>query len=206
MLVHFISLECYPAAKTGGLGDVVGALPKYLNQLDAEVHVFMPKFKMRWFEGKRYEYKHVSQFYLHQEQIHYGIAEVADTLETLGFRLFVVDIPGKFDRDGVYAGSDGSFFGDEVSRHICFQRAYLNYAVNDESRPDVIHCHDHHSGLIPFIIKYCHGYSKLAMTPTVFTIHNERYQGAFSWSSHHLLPQFDAWKRGFLTGITPSIL
>jgi starch synthase len=194
--IHFVSMECYPCAKVGGLADVVGSLPKYLNKLDCDVSVFIPKYRMKWFEGKTYDYKHVSNFYLHQERIDYGIAEVKDA--NLGFRLFVIDIPGKFDRDGVYASANGSFFGDEVQRHICFQRAYLNFIVNKENTPDLVHCHDHHTGLIPFIMQHCEGYRSLSYTPVVFTIHNERYQGVFPWAMHYLLPQFDSWKAGML--------
>ncbi|HRD08511.1 MAG TPA: glycogen/starch synthase, partial [Saprospiraceae bacterium] len=153
-------MECYPCAKVGGLADVVGSLPKYLNDQGAEVTVFMPKYRMKWFEGKSFDYRHVSHFYLHHERIDYGIAEVTDA--NLGFRLMVIDIPGKMDRNGVYAGADGHFFGDEIQRHLCFQRAYLNFIVLAEHTPDVVHCHDHHSGLIPFIMQNCDGYRNLA--------------------------------------------
>jgi starch synthase len=194
--IHFVSMECYPCAKVGGLADVVGSLPKYLNQLNVEVSVFIPKYSMKWFQGKKFAYKHVSNFYLHQERIDYGIAEVTDA--NLGFKLYVIDIPGKFDRDGVYSSADGGFFNDEVQRHICFQRAYLNYIVNKENTPDLVHCHDHHTGLIPFIMQHCEGYRSLSYVPVVFTIHNERYQGVFPWAMHYMLPQFDSWKAGML--------
>ncbi len=194
--IHFVSMECYPCAKVGGLADVVGSLPKYLNQLNTEVSVFIPKYNMKWFQGKNYAYKHVSNFYLHQERIDYGVAEVTDA--NLGFKLYVIDIPGKFDRDGVYSSAEGGFFNDEVQRHICFQRAYLNFIVNKENTPDLVHCHDHHTGLIPFIMQHCEGYRSLSYVPVVFTIHNERYQGVFPWAMHYLLPQFDSWKAGML--------
>jgi starch synthase len=194
--IHFISMECYPCAKVGGLADVVGALPKYLNALDFEVSVFMPRYNMKWFHDKNYNYIHSGSFQLHHEKIDYGIAEVTDA--NLGFRLFVVDVPGKLNRDGVYAGANGSFFGDEIQRHISFQRAYLNLAVNDEFKPDLIHCHDHHTGLIPFIMQNCDGYQRLAYTPVVFTIHNERYQGIFPWTMQYLLPPYDVWKAGMM--------
>ena len=195
-VVHFVAMECFPCAKVGGLADVVGSLPKYLNKLKYDVSVFIPRYRMKWFEGKEYNYVHVSNFYLHQERIDYGIAEVVDA--NLGFKLYVIDIPGKMDRDGVYSSADGSFFNDEVSRHLCFQRAYLNMIVNNEYTPDVVHCHDHHTGLIPFIMQYCDGYRNLSHIPVIFTIHNERYQGAFPWTLHYLLPQFDSWKAGMI--------
>jgi starch synthase len=194
--IHFVSMECYPCAKVGGLADVVGALPKYLNAIGYEVSVFMPKYRMKWFQDKTFEYVHSGNFQLHHERIDYGIAEVVDA--NLGFKLYVVDVPGKLDRDGVYAGANGSFFGDEIQRHISFQRAYLNLVVNDAYKPDLIHCHDHHTGLIPFIIQNCDGYQRLAYTPVVFTIHNERYQGIFPWTMQYLLPTYDVWRAGML--------
>jgi starch synthase len=194
--IHFVSMECYPCAKVGGLADVVGALPKYLVNLGCEVSVFIPKYRLKWFEDKQYDYKHTSHFYLHQERVDYGIALVTDA--NLGFNLYVVDVPGKLDRNGVYADADGRFFGDEASRHLCFQRSYLNFIVNKENTPDLVHCHDHHTGLIPFIMQHCEGYRSLSHVPTVFTIHNERYHGAFPWTLHYILPQFDSWKAGML--------
>jgi starch synthase len=194
--IHFISMECYPCAKVGGLADVVGSLPKYLNEIDLEVSVFIPKYRMKWFEDKMFNYLHHSNFYLHQERIDYGIAEVIDA--GLGFRLIVIDIPGKMDRNGVYSSAEGNFFNDEIQRHLSFQRAYLNFIVNKEFTPDVVHCHDHHTGLIPFMMQNCDGYKHLANIPVVFTIHNERYQGIFPWTMQHLLPQYDNWTSGQL--------
>lgn len=195
--IHFLSAECYPCAKTGGLADVVGALPKYLNELDCEVSVFMPKYHMNWFFDQNYHSEYVGHFTLGAEDVQFHV-ELVDK-EVLGFYLYVIDIPGKFDRNGVYAdASSGIFYGDEVERNISFQRAYLDFINTWTELPDVIHNHDHHTGLIPFMITSCPQYSKLSKIGIVFTIHNQAYQGAFDWNKQYLLPRYDSWRAGML--------
>ena len=83
MLVHFLSAECYPCAKTGGLADVVGALPKYLNLKDCEVKVFMPKYKMPWFEGKVFTSIYAASFVIGGQQIAFEVQKYAGN--ELGF-------------------------------------------------------------------------------------------------------------------------
>jgi starch synthase len=197
MKIHFVSMECYPMAKVGGLADVVGSLPKYLNRQNCEVEVFMPRYSMPWFEGKKFREGYSSWYELPSEHIGYRIGKLMEH-DSLGFQLNIVDIPGKLDRTGVYSDREGRYFGDEAERHIAFQRAYLYYILLSGDRPDIIHCHDHHTGLIPFMIKYCPEYKALAGIPTVFTIHNERYQGAFGWSKQYLLPYFDPGYGGMI--------
>ena len=67
-----------------------------------------------------------------------------------------------------------------------------------QEKPDVVHCHDHHTGLIPFMMKYAYDFKGLAQIPTIFTIHNGVYHGSFSWNQMHLLPFFDGNARRLL--------
>jgi len=116
----------------------------------------------------------------------------------LGFSLFSVDIPGLFDRNGIYADANsGMPYSDEVERYIAFQQAVLKF-IQHIGGIDIIHCHDHHTGLIPFMVKHCPEYRSLASIPTVFTIHNGQYHGSFSWDKAYLLPWYDAQARGLL--------
>jgi starch synthase len=72
--------------------------------------------------------------------------------------------------------------------------------------PDLVHCHDHHSGLVPFMMYHSSLYRKLANIPTVFTIHNGQYHGAFGWDGLSYLPEIDFYKTGLLEwsgGINP---
>jgi starch synthase len=196
MRVLHISAECYPAAKAGGLGDVVGALPKYLQQTGVNAAVVIPRYRLKWFDQRRFEPVYQGAVRIHQGYVPFQIQrEVGDSL---GFPLFVADIPGKFDRPGIYADPGGGGYGDDVERYLSFQQAVLQWVLHSPGRPDILHCHDHHTGLIPFMVKHCPEYQSLAGIPTVFTIHNGMYHGAFRWDKFYLLPFFDADARGLL--------
>lgn len=190
MKILHISMECYPAAKAGGMGDVVGALPIYLNKAGEEAAVIIPKHRTKWLEAQSYETIIQGDLRLHHGSVHYAIQKVKN--DTLGFDLYVADIPGKFDRPGVYTDEHGRGYGDEIERHVCFQQAVLQWVMVMKERPDVLHCHDHHTGLIPFMINYCPEYKSLSNVPTVFTIHNGAYHGIFPKDRIHLLPYFEA--------------
>ncbi len=191
-----LSAECYPAAKAGGLGDVVGALPKYLHKAGQDAAVIIPKYHTKWMMQQSFETVYRGVIRLHHEHIPFAIEQLSGS--ELGFPLLAIHIPGKFDRPGIYADPGGYGYGDEVTRYLCFQQAALHWIMQLPQKPDVLHCHDHHTGLIPFMIKHCQDYRSLADIPTVFTIHNGEYHGAFSWRNMHLLPYFDASARGLL--------
>ena len=194
--VLHISAECYPAAKAGGLADVVGALPKYLNKLDHESQVIIPKYHTPWILRQEWEQVFDGQVYIGYYNQPYKIERL--TSNELGFELMVIDLPWKFDRPGIYADPSGHFYGDGPERFICFQRCVLHWLVEDQRNPEVLHCHDHHTGLIPFLIKYCAEYQNLQETPTLFTIHNGRYHGSFGWNKQYLLPYFDQQLGGLI--------
>ncbi len=196
MKVFYTSAECFPVAKVGGLADVVGSLPKYLLKIGVETSVIIPAYDMPWFEGKKYRIVHKGAFHLGQEHLYFEVRYFIDDI--LGFPFYTIHIPSKFDRYGVYAGRDGYYFGDDLERNIAFQRAFLTWLRDSKEHVDIVHCHDHHTGLIPFMMKYVYEFRALSNIPTVFTIHNERYQGAFSWTRQYLLPEFDNWKSGLL--------
>lgn len=183
--------ECYPAAKSGGLGDVVGALPKYQCSLGVHTAVVIPKYYNKWILSQQYKEVHYGDIRLHDRYFHFSIQELVSA--DLGYPLYVVDIKGLFDRDGIYTDNvTGYGYRDEVSRYLAFQQAVLRWVQSWEVLPEVLHCHDHHTGLIPFFCKYSPEFERLKKLPTVFTIHNGQYHGAFSWTQQHLLPYFYA--------------
>ena len=196
MKILHISMECYPAAKYGGLGDVVGALPIYLNKAGVSTAVIMPKFATKWLNSQRYREVFNGHVRMHNDYVWFSIEEVQN--ESLGFPLYVVNIPGKFDRPGVYGDPGGGWYGDAVERYLCFQQAVLKWVVDMKWKPQILHCHDHHTGLIPFMVKFCPEFQSLRNMPTVFTIHNGEYHGAFSWRNVHLMPIFQAEARVLL--------
>lgn len=196
MKVLHVSAECYPAAKVGGLGDVVGALPKYLSAAGVPTGVIIPRYRLKWIDEHQFHTVYKGAVRLHNHYIPFTIQQ--ESANALGFPFFVADIPGKFDRAGIYAGPGGYGYGDDVERYLSFQQAVLQWMRNSPGRPGLLHCHDHHSGLIPFMLKHCPEYRDLSWMPTVFTIHNGVYHGAFGWDKMYLLPAFEAEARGLL--------
>lgn len=189
--VLHISAECYPAAKTGGLADVVGSLPKYMSEIGILSAAIIPKYDLKWIRGREWITVYGGEVWVNWQRRRFTIQQ--EVGNTLGYPFFVVDIPGVYDRPGIYSDPSGTPYGDEVERYITFQQAVLDWLLSFPwpSRPQVLHCHDHHTGLIPWMVKYCPAYQELAPIPTVFTIHNAQYQGTFSWKNSHLLPPYE---------------
>jgi len=194
--ILFTSVECYPAAKVGGLADVVGALPKYLNQKGHEVTVIMPKYDLKWINEQKVKIISTGSISILSSDYNFEIQEVDASI--LGFKLLFVHIPKLFYRKGVYADADSNYFTDEPERYTSFAKVTLDWVMSQSDLPDVIHCHDHHTSLIPFMMTKCIKYEVLANTPTVLTIHNEKYRGRFSWQKSYLLPEYDIADSGLL--------
>jgi starch synthase len=196
MKILHISAECYPAAKAGGLGDVAGALPKYLRDLGAETAVIIPKYRSKWIYDQAYQ----AVFQGSVRVAHWTVAFVIEKCEntSLGFPLYLVNVPRLFDRPGIYTDPQtGHGYWDDLERWIVFQQAVLQWLLQ-ENPYNVFHCHDHHTGLVPFMIKHCPQYRALAQVPTVFTIHNGQYHGAFDWEKVFMMPAFDRDASGLL--------
>jgi starch synthase len=96
------------------------------------------------------------------------------------------------DREKIYG------YDDDTERFMAFQIAVCDWLSKWAHKPDIIHCHDHQTGLIPFFIKYAYQFNHLASIPTVFTIHNAQYQGWIGWDKYYLLPPYDTYKWGLL--------
>ena len=198
MKVIHLSAECYPVAKIGGLGDVVGALPKYLNQLGVEAVVVMPFYERKFVQENAFDTVFRATTLLGDSPIYFEILK--EKTQKLGFDLYILKIPGLLDRTEVYG------YDDDVERFTAFQLAFLDWMLWSGEQADVIHCHDHQTGLVPFLLYYSRRYVSLANIRTVFTIHNGQYHGAFGWEKFSYLPDVDPWKTGLLDwngGINP---
>ncbi len=188
-IIH-VSAECYPVAKAGGLGDVVGALPKYQTSMGHSAKVVMPMYKTKFLYQHEWVIDFKGRTNLGDKWFEFTV--IKEKHNTLGFDLYLIDINGLLDRESVYG------YSDDTERFTSFQIAVINWMCSWQHKPDVIHCHDHHTGLIPFMVRYCYDYNKLADVPTVFTIHNAQYQGWMGWDKSSYIPRWDTWKRGLL--------
>ncbi len=188
MNIFHISAECYPIAKVGGLGDVVGALPKYQNELGETSSVILPFYNNKFTNANTFKKVFSGRFNLGRT-FDFDILTLIDN--SLGYDLYLVHIPVLLYTDYVYSSND-------TERFLGFQIAALDWLVQLEQKPDIVHCHDHHTGLIPFMMSQSYAYHKLRTTPSIFTIHNGQYQGWFSHNKIHLIPPFDFSKAGLL--------
>lgn len=189
-IIH-VSAECYPVAKAGGLGDVVGALPKYQCKAGHYAKVVMPMYETKFLHNNEFvvDYKGITT--MGGLPLNYTI--IKEATNKLGFDLYLVDIKGLLDRPNIYS------YKDDTERFVAFQIAVIDWMNQWGHVPDVVHCHDHHTALIPFMMQYCYAYKeKLAAVPTVLTIHNAQYQGWIGWDKKHYLPAHDEWKDGLL--------
>ena len=190
MVIVHVSAECYPMAKAGGLGDVVGALPKYQSKRGDEAMVVMPMYQTPFLQQNNWEVHFKGNTNLGDWFFDYTI--IKESTGKLGFNLYLVDIHGLLDRPKIYG------YPDDTDRFIGFQVAVVNWLSHWESLPDIVHCHDHQAGLIPFMMKYCIDYQNLKFVKTVVSIHNAQYQGSMGWEKSLLIPRWDTWKNGLL--------
>lgn len=188
-IIH-ISAECYPVAKAGGLGDVVGALPKYQCKAGHIAKVVMPMYRTGFLYTNEWTVDFKGQYHL--GNWHFDFTIIKEKNQVLGYDLYLVDINGLLDRQKIYG------YEDDTERFVAFQIAVITWMKSWEHRPDIVHCHDYHTGLIPFMMKFCYDFQRLAGIKTIFTIHNGQYQGWMGWDKSRYIPEWDLWKRGML--------
>lgn len=184
-----VSAECFPVAKVGGLADVVGALPKYQNDMGVSSMVIMPYYANTFTIENKFDTLYESKVKL--DELIYNF-KILKTKLNLGFPLYLVKIPGLLDREGVYSDED------DTERFLAFQIAVLDWVLSGNIKPSIIHCHDHHTGFIPFMLSHAKKYISLKDIPSILTIHNAQYQGQFSYDKLRYFPEFDQSKIGFL--------
>ncbi|MDX1590610.1 MAG: glycogen synthase [Balneolaceae bacterium] len=195
-IIH-ITAECYPAAKAGGLGDVAGALPKYLNKLGHSSSVILPYYQTSWLQSATTTPVFEGSAPFGTDSFFFRVHSLKKP--ELGFPLYLIEIPGRFDRPGVYIDPwSGHPYWDEKERFFSFQIAALEWLTQNDLEPDVIHCHDHHTALVPFMMSHCFRFDEFAQTPSVLTIHNGEYQGRHDIGSYAILPAFNLSKIGLL--------
>jgi starch synthase len=172
MRILFVASEALPYAKTGGLADVIEALPRALVKLGHEVAVFLPRYRgvktttvnmlsMTIPQGTRLRFPAVTNGGLHR-----------------GVRYFFLDDPFYFDRDGIY-GDKSSDYADNAERFTEFSRAAIELSKHIWM-PDLIHCHDWQTAMVPVLLRTSYADDPAVWNlPVVFTIHNIGYHGIF---------------------------
>jgi starch synthase len=178
MNVVFVASEAVPFAKTGGLGDVAGALPRALAKQGHTVTVFLPCYRRVWSAGAE----------IFPAGITVRIPMGARSVEGKVFKsrlpgsnvlVYLIDQPRYFDRDALY-GSDGNDYDDNCERFVYFNRAVLESIQALDIRPDIIHCNDWQAGLIPVYLKTVYErVPELSSVGALLTIHNLAYLGLF---------------------------
>ena len=176
MKVAFLASEVMPYAKTGGLADVAGALPKFLAGLGAEVRVFMPLYREVRKKNLPLERVIVSaSIEMGGEKLAYGVFAHRDD----GVTVFFIDRPEYFDRDCLYGTSAGDY-PDNGERFAFFSRAALETMRALGFSPDILHGHDWQSALVFAYLRTVYAEDPFfTRTRTLFTIHNLAYQGLF---------------------------
>ncbi|MGN7357073.1 glycogen synthase GlgA [Paenibacillus sp. SAF-054] len=173
MKVLFAAAESVPFIKTGGLADVIGALPQALSRSGADVRVVLPKYR-----GIPSQYRDKME-HLGEVYVPVGWRSQYCGIERLvhdGITYYFIDNEFYFGRDAVYG------YGDDGERFAFFNRGVLQILKIIDFQPDVIHCHDWHAALIPVLLDahYRHDLFYYEIR-TVFTIHNLLYQGVFPY-------------------------
>ena len=172
MKILMAASECVPFVKTGGLADVLGALPKALAAQGEDVRVVLPLYAEISEEYKQ-QMTQKCVFYVDLGWRHQycGVKE----LTLSGVTYYFIDNEYYFNRPYVYG-----LGGDEGERFAFFSRAVLEMLPRLNYFPDVLHCHDWQTGLIPMMLRTQYSRrSEYAAVKTVYTIHNLQYQGVF---------------------------
>ncbi len=175
--ILLVASEVYPYAKTGGLADIAGSLPKALKQLGHDIRVIMPKHKC------------VVKCPLGMRPMGLDVTIPIGGTRKKGFLytghlngeipIYFVGNEAYFSRDPIYGTRHGDYL-DNAERFIFFCRSVLEVCKSVEFQPDVIHCNDWQTGLIPTYLKTIYSKDKwFQNTRTIFSIHNLGYQGNF---------------------------
>lgn len=180
MNIAFVSAEVFPYAKTGGLADVAGSLPVELEKLGCEVKVFVPKFgsidedkfglHYNWDIGEMPVRINGQIRSVHVHQCKHPNSQI---------EVNFIDCPYYFHRNRIYTNDP-----DEDERFILFSKGVIETLQRMQWKPDIIHCNDWQTGLIPLFIKDNYSWDRMFdKTATLFSIHNIGYQGRFSKST-----------------------
>lgn len=171
--VAFIGSECYPFVKTGGLGDVMSALPKSLAKLNCDVKVIIPRYKcipQKFQEKMEYKGSFSMDLCSDGKQYYVGIMEYQEDGVVYDF----------IDNDEFFSwGNPYTNLIDDIPKFCYFGKAALAALNYLDWTPDVVHCHDWQAALVPLYLRTCFKDSNVGRASCVLTIHNLRFQGIY---------------------------
>jgi starch synthase len=199
--VLFVASEVVPFAKTGGLADVVGALPIALAQRGHDVRVVLPRYRVT----RRFLAEH------HPTPLAvplgHGEAWCAITearFATSDARVYLLEHDALYDRPGIY-GDGGGAYGDNLARYALLSRGAIRICDALDFAPDVVHVHDWQTALVPIYLNTLEAGSPVARAASILTLHNMGYQGWFPKSEYFQTQlgweQFHAWSLESFDGI-----
>ena len=171
--VAFIGSECYPFVKTGGLGDVMYALPKALAKLNLDVKVILPRYKcipQKYQEKMEYRGSFYMDLCADGKQYYVGIMEYQEDGVVYDF----------IDNDEFFSWGDPyTNLIDDIPKFCYFGKAALAALNYLDWTPDIVHCHDWQAALVPLYLRTCFSDTNVGRAIAVLTIHNLRFQGVY---------------------------
>ena len=171
--VAFIGSECYPFVKTGGLGDVMYALPKALAKLNLDVKVILPRYKcipQKYQEKMEYRGSFYMNLCADGKQYYVGIMEYQEDGVVYDF----------IDNDEFFSWGDPyTNLIDDIPKFCYFGKAALAALNYLDWTPDIVHCHDWQAALVPLYLRTCFSDTNVGRAIAVLTIHNLRFQGVY---------------------------
>ena len=172
--VVFIGSECYPFVKSGGLGDVMYALPRELARQNCDVKVIIPRYRcipQKWQEKMVYRGAFDMDLCADGRRFYVGIMEYVEDGVVYDF----------IDNEEFFSsGNPYTTIVDDIPKFCYFGKAALAALLYLDWIPDVIHCHDWQAGLVPIYLREKFNHTKLANSRSVITIHNLRFQGIYN--------------------------
>ncbi len=174
--ICFVASEVTPLAKTGGLADVAGVLPRHLQRMGHDVRIFMPRYSALRLGSAAPKRLAVATDVPLQLGVHaYQYSLLETVLPGASTPIYLVDCPALYDRPALYSTAS-----DEHLRFLMLQRAALDGCQRLQFAPDIVQCNDWHTALLPMLLKSVYAWDRLfASTRTVMSIHNIGYQGVF---------------------------
>lgn len=189
LTIVFVASEAAPLVKTGGLGDVIGALPRALSNMGHRACVFLPYYR-RIINGAGFHPQATGidvSVWIDGSMRHVPV----HLLKARGVEFFLFEQDDLFDRPELY-GPPGGAYADNPLRYTLFCRAAIEALPRLYPDADIVHCHDWQTAILPLLLKHSYAdRSEWRNVKSVYTIHNLAYQGIFdpAWLSRLGLPQ-----------------